>query len=204
MTGRRDRGPALARVSAVVAAAIALAGCATTAPAPVTAPAQAASGVAPVPGGTREWAGRFAVSVERSGTEVRPDAASGRFELSAIPAGGPRPALALRLYSPFGQTIAIARQEADGSAALELADGRRARAATLEGLLETTLGYPLPLDRLPDWLDQRFERVLERNAAGTVVAALDSGWRIGIEPRRWVLLREQPQGRLSVVLVLDR
>jgi hypothetical protein len=71
-------------------------------------------------------------------------------------------------------------------------------------VLEQALGWPLPIERLPDWLDDRFEHVLERAPDGRPSVAQDSGWRIEREPRRWTLARPHPQGRLRVVLLLDR
>ena len=71
-------------------------------------------------------------------------------------------------------------------------------------MLEQALGWPLPIERLPDWLDDRFDRITDRDAAGLVLAAQDSGWRIEREPLRWSLERDAPAGRLRVVLILDR
>ena len=155
------------------------------------------------PEGPREWAGRFSVRVESSGPEGRQDAAAGRFLLQSEPARGGR-ALSLELTSPFGQTIAEGRRAPDGRATLALSDGRRLQADSLDGVLEQALGWPLPVERLPDWLDDRFERVLERAPDGRPSVAQDSGWRIEREPRRWTLARPHPQGRLLVVLLLDR
>jgi len=151
----------------------------------------------------REWAGRFSVSSQSTAIDGRQDAAVGRFLLTSTPAPGGR-TLDLMLQSPFGQTLANARRLPDGTASLALSDGRTLTAASLDALLGQVIGWPLPLERLTDWLDDRFERVLARDSAGQVTAATDSGWQISREPNRWVLIRPQPDGQLRVVLVLDR
>jgi outer membrane lipoprotein LolB len=189
MSGRRF-GTAL-RAAAMAASLAVLGGCATpTARAPV-AVADAAE--------FREWSGRFSVTVQPNVPDAAADNTGGRFELTA--AGR---ALELALYSPFGQTIASAKRRTDGSATLELADGRRLHAETLDGLLHQALGYPLPVERLPDWLERRFERVTARDDGGAAVDAIDSGWRIRMDARRWQLQRQQPGATLTVLLLLDR
>jgi outer membrane lipoprotein LolB len=194
---RRGRGCGTSRLRApllalALAAAVVAAGCAT-APKPV-AQAEAAQ-----PGAVREWLGRFSVTLQPLDPNSPAENTGGRFELVAT--GN---ALDLTLFSPFGQTLASAARQADGSATLQMADGRRLRAETLDSLLHRALGYPLPVERLPDWLDRRFERVLGRDDAGNVIDALDSGWRIRLDARRWQLQREQPGALLTVLLVLDR
>lgn len=150
-----------------------------------------------------EWAGRFSVSSQSNDVAGRQDAAVGRFLLTSVPAPGGR-TLDLMLQSPFGQTLANARRLPDGTASLALADGRTLTASSLDALLARAIGWPLPLERLTDWLDDRFEQVLARDSTGQVTSATDSGWQISREPKRWVLIRPQPDGQLRVVLVLDR
>jgi outer membrane biogenesis lipoprotein LolB len=173
------------------------AGCAITPAAPEP---QVASRAPELP---REWAGRFSVRLQSGDPTGRQDAADGRFTLSEQPAPGGR-RLELALSSPFGQTMANASRQPDGSATLTLADGRSLSASSLDALLERALGWPLPVERLPDWLDDRFETVVARDAQGAVTTAADSGWRIEREPRRWTLQRPQGAGALRVVLLLDR
>jgi outer membrane lipoprotein LolB len=151
----------------------------------------------------REWAGRFAVSSQSNGADARQDAAVGRFLLTSVPAPGGR-TLDLMLQSPFGQTLANARRLPDGTASLRLSDGRTLTASSLDALLEQAIGWPLPVERLPDWLDDRFEQVVARDSAGQITSATDSGWQITREPNRWTLFRPRPDGQLRVVLVLDR
>jgi outer membrane biogenesis lipoprotein LolB len=178
---------------------LAITGCASTPPA------------APVPAlpervveGPREWVGRFSVRLVSGDPAGKQEAADGRFELTSVPAAGGR-RLDLELISPFGQTMATAHRQPDGAAMLALADGRTLRAGSLDALLERALGWPLPIEQLPDWLDDRFENVTARDAQGAVTAATDSGWRIERDARRWTLQRPQGAGgQLRVVLLLDR
>ena len=181
-----------------LAALLGAAGCAT---APAVPPAPV--GEARPADGPREWIGRFSVRLQSGDPSGSQDAADGRFALTSAPAAGGR-RLDLSLTSPFGQTLASASRLPDGAATLELADGRTLSAPGLDALLERALGWPLPVERLPDWLDDRFETVLARDARGAVSAAADSGWRIEREPRRWTLQRPQGTGQLRVVLLLDR
>jgi outer membrane biogenesis lipoprotein LolB len=194
LRGRGDRlRAALLRAVIAVAIPTLIAGCATPQPpAPVTTQA-------PDPQAPREWQGRFLVSVQAFDPNQPAETSLGRFELVA--AGQ---ALQLALYSPFGQTVASAGRREDGSATLELPDGRRVEAVSLDDLLHRALGYPLPIERLPQWLDRRFDDVIARDSAGTPIEARDSGWHIRMEPRRWELSRPQPTGSLRVLLLLDR
>ncbi len=181
---------------AALALVVALAGCAATPSAPT--PVQ---GV-PAPDAVREWAGRFVVVSRASVPGANQDTGAGRFALTSRPVAGGR-ALELELTSPFGQTIASGRSAPGGASTLTLADGRRIEAPSLDAVLERALGWPLPIARLPAWLDDRFETVLERDAQGRPSLARDSGWRIEREPRRWALQRPHADGTLRVVLVLD-
>lgn len=190
---RTPRAGRRAAAAGLATALLVLAGCASAPPSrPVALDA-----------GQREWTGRFSVTLDSSVPGERQDTAVGRFSLVAAGAPGAR-ALDLELVSPFGQTIATGRREPGGQATLRLSDGRRLEADSLDGLLRRALGYPMPIERLPDWLDDRFESVLQRDAQGAPRLAEDSGWRIEREPRRWALQRPHEGARLRVVLVLDR
>lgn len=152
---------------------------------------------------SRQWSGRFSVSLRAPDPGGTNESAQGRFQLEA--AGDPRErTLSLILTSPFGQRIAQGSRQANGDSHLQLADGRILRDASLDGVVEQALGWPLPLERLPQWLDDRFEDVVLRDAQGSVSQAVDSGWLIEREPGRWALARTHPRGQLRVVLVLDR
>ena len=193
--GDQPRRPsAVLAALAVCGAALATAGCAVAPPVPAGMPSEA---------WVREWNGRFSVVVEATLPGGNQDTIAGRFALAARGAPGAR-ALGLELVSPFGQTVATGRREPDGRAMLTLSDGRTLRAPSLDALLEQALGWPLPIERLPDWLDDRFETVVTRDAEGRVATAEDSGWRIEREPRRWTLRRPHEGTQLRVGLVLDR
>lgn len=151
----------------------------------------------------RHWSGRFSVSLRASEPGAANESAQGRFQLEA--AGDPQQrSLSLTLTSPFGQRIAQGSRQSDGASRLELADGRVLRNGSLDGVVEQALGWPLPLERLPQWLDDHFEEVVLRDAQGTVSQAVDSGWLIEREPGRWALARTHVRGQLRVILVLDR
>lgn len=57
----------------------------------------------------------------------------------------------LTLSGPLGQGAAELRRDG-ASAVLQLPDGERHEAATLEVLAERLFGAPLPLSELPDWI----------------------------------------------------
>lgn len=180
------------------------AGCAAIGPASGDTSTPASAPAAPAPAEVvREWSGRFSASLVSSVPGANQDTAAGRFVLVSNPSAGGR-TLDLELASPFGQTIARGRRGVDGTSAMTLADGRTLRAPTLDALIEQAVGWPLPIERLPDWLDDRFETVLARDASGGIALAQDSGWRIEREPRRWALQRPHAGGSLRVVMVLDR
>jgi outer membrane lipoprotein LolB len=181
-----------ATLCALVGAAL-LVGCAS--PTPPVGPAS--------PTDLREWSGRFAVSLKPDGADSREEGGGGRFMLTRT-ASEPKASLELQLLSPFGQVMASGRRRPDGRATLTLANGSMLQAASLDAVIEQALGWSLPVERLTDWLDDRFEDVISRDAQGQVMSARDSGWFIRREPRRWELERSQPTGRLRVILVLDR
>ncbi|MCA3181828.1 MAG: outer membrane lipoprotein LolB [Burkholderiaceae bacterium] len=187
---------AVPSAAAAVALCAALAGCAVAPPEPVPPPAPATEAV-------RQWAGRFSVVQQSAVPGANQDTGTGRFVIVSRPTPTGR-ALDLEVASPFGQTIATGRRAPDGASTLTLSDGRRLEAPSLDALLERALGLSLPIERLPAWLDDRFETVLERDAQGRPSLAQDSGWQIEREPRRWAMQRPQGGGTLRVVLVLDR
>jgi len=182
-----------AALGALLAASL-LAACATPSPGP---DARADSA------GVREWAGRFAVSLRTQDPSGREEGGSGRFVLTATDTA-PFTTLKLELQSPFGQVLASGRRAPDGRSTLTLADGRTLRGDSLDGVIAQALGWALPVERLTDWLDDRFELITARDAQGRVVSARDSGWSIDREPGRWALQRSASDGRLRVVLMLDR
>ncbi len=152
---------------------------------------------------TRQWAGRFSVSLRSSEPDGPSESGVGRFQLESRGETAQRD-LSLVLTSPFGQRIAQGRKQIDGQFRLDLADGRVLRDRSLDRVIELALGWPVPLERLPGWLDDHFEDIVLRDAQGQIREAVDSGWLIEREPGRWALSRNHPKGQLRVVLVLDR
>lgn len=152
---------------------------------------------------TRQWAGRFSVSLRSAEPNGPSESGVGRFQLESRGETALRD-LSLVLTSPFGQRIAQGRKQLDGQFRLELADGRVLRDRSLDRVIELALGWPVPLERLPGWLDDHFEDIVLRDAQGQISEAVDSGWLIEREPGRWALSRNHPKGQLRVVLVLDR
>ncbi len=185
--GRRARGlPAF-----LLAVGIALAaGCATTPP-----PPPPATGDIALP---LELAGRFSSTYTASLPETKRESASGRFELFKDASR-----LTVDLISPFGQTIARAEQRVGRPATLKTSDNRVFTAATLDAVFEQAIGIRVPADRLPDWLSNRFDQVLERSPDGQRVRARDAGWEIDRSGGRWDLVWHEGTQRIEVRLLLD-
>ena len=84
------------------------------------------------------------------------------------------------LSSPFGQGLAEIVTGAEG-ARLTASDGKIYRAPDGQALVERVLGYPLPIERLADWLRARAGEAMERDAQGRVVRLREAGWDIRYE-----------------------
>jgi outer membrane lipoprotein LolB len=189
----------------LAAGALLLAGCAAPTPAPDASDDALRATL---------WRGRFAVNATEpaaAGDAPRQDSATGSFALRRV-RGSPRDALALELYSPLGQTVASASVDPSG-ARIELADGRQFEAADPDLLTEQSFGWRLPLSRLTDWLEGRADGAAERDAAGRLVRATDSNWRVTVTdwndrlPRRleldWPVDPVQPPRAIRLRLVID-
>lgn len=85
----------------------------------------------------------------------------------------------LLLSSPLGQAMAEIVSDA-GGARLIASDGRSQSAATVDSLLQAVLGYPLPLDRLVDWLRGRHANAgtLTMDPQGRPLHLRQEDWRI--------------------------
>ena len=84
----------------------------------------------------------------------------------------------LLLASPFGQGIAEISTGA-GGARLKTADGQVASAATAEELTRQVLGYPLPIERLVDWVRARdSDEVATRDERARPLELRHEDWRI--------------------------
>lgn len=88
----------------------------------------------------------------------------------------------LIVSSPFGQAVAELLSDADG-ARLTTGDGRSYRAETPEELLQTVLGYPLPLRQLLAGLRGQGwdDRLIERDDLGRPVHWHDQEWRVAYQ-----------------------
>jgi len=178
--------------AAFLAAWIALAAGCATAPA-VRIPAPAGAVALPL-----ELAGRFSTSYIASLPETKRESASGRFELFKDASR-----LTVDLISPFGQTIARAEHRTGSPATLQTADNRRFTGATLDEVFEKAIGIRVPAEKLPAWLSDRFEEVVERSADGRHIKARDAGWDIDRSDGRWDLVWHKGTERIEVRLLLD-
>ena len=105
----------------------------------------------------------------------------------------------LTLFSPFGNALGeILRMP--GYAEVRMADGRLHQGEDAESLLLTLTGYPLPLSRLPVWLNPRLAGLVRSvDEQGRVVQIEDQDWRIdyfypddlAVLPERLVIRRGQ-------------
>lgn len=170
-------------------AGLLLAGCATTPPAgpPLAHPDQ-----------PLHLTGRFSISETRPQPEPRSLHNSGRFALDRDARH-----LSFSLYSPFGQTIARASQQYGQPAWLETAQHQRFHGDTLEQVLTDATGITVPVSRLPHWLSDRFQHVIERSPDGRRIRAREDGWQIERHDRQWYLVQHQPGRRLEIRLVFD-
>lgn len=128
------------------------------------------------------WSGRLALRVE--GQEKQSFSAA--FELTGAAAQG-----ALKLFSPLGSTLAHIEWSPGGAM---LRTGEDARSfLSLDELLESATGSPLPVRALFDWLE----------GIDTALA----GWRTdlaGLPEGRLAAQRLQPAPVLHLRLVLDQ
>ncbi|MBK8115819.1 MAG: outer membrane lipoprotein LolB [Candidatus Accumulibacter sp.] len=88
----------------------------------------------------------------------------------------------LLLSSPLGQGMAEMVSDASG-ARLIAGDGRTYAAANADELLQSVLGYPLPLSRLVDWLrgNNPGGGRMTLDGHGRPLRLLDEAWRIDYE-----------------------
>lgn len=115
--------------------------------------------------GTTAWAGRMALQVEGD----PPQSFHAAFELSGQPSRGE-----LRLTSPLGTLLALVQWSDDGAT---LTQGQQiTRHASVDHLLSTLGGAPIPVKALFDWLQARPAHVtgwiadLSRQPEGRIVA----------------------------------
>lgn len=148
----------------------------------------------PVPLGGVAWSGRLALRIE--GPQAQ--SMSARFEL----AGGAERGQ-FGMVTPLGTRV-LQADWSPGGARLQLPDGLR-QYASMDELTRDSLGEPVPVAALFDWL-------LGRPVVGVphqVVAEgfTQSGWRIDTRQQaegRFELSREMPQPRVVLRVVFDR
>jgi outer membrane lipoprotein LolB len=171
------------RIAIVLAAAVWLGACATLPEGP------------PVPEGGFEITGRVAVRYGKEG-------ASGRIFWRHS-----RLADDLLITSPLGQGIArIGRQGEEFR--LVTPGGKEYRAADAQSLTESVLGWRLPLEGLPDWVQGGANpgrpAELRRDATLRVLELVQDGWRVeyqefqGERPSRLRLSRDDLEIRLTI------
>lgn len=145
-----------------------------------------------------ELGGRFSTSYITSLPEITRESASGRFELFKD-----KSRLTVDLITPFGQTIARAEHISGQPARLQTADKRIFTGPTLDDVFQKAIGIRVPAEKLPDWLSDRFDEVLQRSPDGRQVKARDAGWDIDRSDNRWDLVWQEGTQRIEVRLLLD-
>lgn len=85
----------------------------------------------------------------------------------------------LQIFSPFGHTLADLRKQ-PGLVTLKLANGRQFESDSLKSLARDGLGYGLPFDDLPAWLEGRGspQRVTTFDAQGRPSELTDAPWTV--------------------------
>lgn len=150
--------------------------------------------------------GRFAISV--SGFDGSQDAVQGGF--SWLDTGQ---TLTLDLANPLGSTLARVTLS-DGLATLTHSNGAKEYAPDAEGLVEKTLGSPVPVTGLRDWLRGRTGTRLVENmrkdaATGEPIEFVQDGWRVKLSrydtlgPTLLQLSRRDAQGDVRVRLAIS-
>ncbi len=151
------------RLSLLVLAATILAGCATPSTNLATVGAYR---------DTIDLNGRLAVNYQKDG---KTESLNGNFNWAQRPGH-----VDVELVSPLGQTVATIAV-APGTATLTQAGRAPVSAASIDGLTQQTLGWPLPVSGLRDWLqgyavDAQGQRFSASPANNKVVTR--DGWRL--------------------------
>jgi outer membrane biogenesis lipoprotein LolB len=153
------------------------------------------------------WEGRFSANIEPMLNNTNQDptiatpsvvrqSVAGRFLLEQTSGQ----TTVLELYSPLGQ-LSARLEWAPGKARLQLAGKEPLNATSMDELSETTLGWRVPLERLPIWLRGQAASNSQFDPNGRLIAATDKGWRLlvddwtGLLPKR--LNINWPDGELD-------
>ena len=156
--------PISRRLTLLVLAAAALGGCATT--------ADLSTATVGAYRETVDLAGRLSVNYQKDG---RQESLNGNFNWNQRPGR-----VDVSLASPLGQTIATISVTPE-AATLTQADRAPRTAADIDTLTQQTLGWPLPVSGLRDWLqgyavDEQGRRFAASPANNSVVTK--DGWRL--------------------------
>lgn len=151
---------------AIAAGLTLLAGCATQ-------PQKAAQATARASNAT-EYQGRFAVKYVDQNGQVRN--AYGNFDWVEQ-----ADAVSLSLRNPLGSTLAIV-VASPTSATLELPNQPPRTASNVEDLMQSALGFPMPVDGLRYWLQNRpapqSRAKTTADASGRISQLVQDGWQI--------------------------
>jgi len=163
----------------------------------------------PVGNGTvNTWQGRFSITltdpVDRQNNSLEPkeERAQGRFKMVRD-----NETLDLKLFSPFGQTLANATSSPAG-AMLTTSDGKVFRAQDPDALIEQALGWKIPVSALPGWLDGTGLTESDRSL-------VSNDWSVRAEKRfesgqprqlsaRWPASQRLNERSIRLFLVVDR
>jgi len=115
--------------------------------------------------------GRFSAQFQRNG---KPESWSGGFDWSQSPQ-----LTTVTLHSPLGQTLATIVVDPD-SATLTQSGRAPRRAADVDSLAQDTLGWPLPVSNLRNWLQG-----YAKGADGQMIAATPQATAVITTPDGW-------------------
>lgn len=191
-------------------AAMLLGGCAGMVRAPATPPAARADEAGRTYHQSIDLNGRLSVRYQRNGKE---EAVHGSFSWTQSPQ-----LTRVTLLSPLGQIVAVIDVTPDG-AAMQQANQRARAAADVDTLAAESLGWPLPVAGLQQWLqgfgtDRSGRRFIATPQAGDAEFATADGWRIrfaawepessSARPKRIDLQRTTEQaGDVSIRIAVD-
>lgn len=149
----------------------------------------------------QNWAGRFSLQTVVYG---QADRNSGNFKFSVN-----KNASELSLYGPLGITLAEIYED-DSTARLKRPDEPTVTAGNVEELMVKTVGFPIPVRELSEWLngrpipDKDF-RLIERS--DTLERFSQGGWLVSVfknggHPVKIEIRNAEPTADLSIKLIL--
>lgn len=170
---------------------------------------QACASFTPLANPEREYAGRFAVTIELGDKR---DNSSGRFKLAVD-----RAITVLDLDTPLGSTLARVQLDPRGAHLFTPGDGDRRAVSgpNAEALTYEVLGWPVPVNGFRDWIDGRPASERPSTPTDSGAAFRQDGWTITVQerfdqgrgaPRLLLFERPEEAGRIPSItlrLVLD-